>query len=155
MYPLTKMEAVVSALSRNENTEILLFGGGQYEITICEEWCNKYPHVKNYAGKLSLNEELSQIKQLDIMISMDSANMHLASLVGTRVISIWGATHPHAGFLGWKQSHEDIIQQDMDCRPCSVYGNKPCFRKDYACMETIAPEQIIKKISQYVYADRI
>lgn len=154
-YPLTKMEAIVSALSKHDNTEILLFGGGKYESHICEEWCNKYPNLKNYAGKLSLNEELSIIKQLDIMLSMDSANMHLASLVGTRVISVWGATHPYAGFLGWKQQYDDVIQQDLNCRPCSVYGNKPCYRKDFACMEAIEPKQIIDKIKQCVYADRI
>ena len=81
---------------------------------------------------------------------MDSANMHLASLVGTKVVSIWGGTHPYAGFLGWNQKESDCVQLDLPCRPCSVYGNKPCFRSDYACMNGIVPELIIDKLSPYL-----
>ncbi len=155
MYPLNKMEAIISVLGKKKNTEIFLFGGGETEKMIAGEWSRKYTYLKNYVGKLSLNEELALMKQADIILTMDSANMHLASLVGIRVISIWGATHPFAGFLGWNQSYDDVIQQNLSCRPCSVYGNKPCFRKDYACMETIEPEQVINKIEQCVYADRV
>nr|AIA95806.1 CAZy families GT9 protein [uncultured Prevotella sp.] len=46
------------------------------------------------------------------MVSMDSANMHLASLTGTRVLSIWGNTHPYMGFLGYGQSMDDVIQDE-------------------------------------------
>lgn len=155
MYPSEKMETIIAQLCMKENTEIILFGGGSKEQQIAAEWCSKYPQLKSYVGKLSLNEELAVMKLTDVFLTMDSANMHLASLAGTRVISVWGATHPYAGFLGWNQSYEDVIQQDLSCRPCSVYGNKPCFRKDFACMETIEPEQIIKKIEKCVYADRI
>ena len=91
-------------------------------------------------------QELALISHLDCMVSMDSANMHLASLVGTPVVSIWGATHPYCGFLGWKQPYENIVQAELDCRPCSVFGDKPCYRKDYACMSAISPDTIIAKI---------
>jgi ADP-heptose:LPS heptosyltransferase len=79
------------------------------------------------------------------MISMDSANMHLASLVNLRVVSIWGATHPFAGFMGWGQSMNDTVQIDLYCRPCSVFGNKPCYRGDWACMHLIPPVRIVEK----------
>ena len=84
--------------------------------------------------------------QLDVMLSMDSANMHLASLVGTRVVSVWGGTHPYAGFLGWNQHLEDCVQLDLPCRPCSVYGNKPCLHGDYRCLYNITPEQVLEKL---------
>jgi ADP-heptose:LPS heptosyltransferase len=80
------------------------------------------------------------------MISMDSANMHMASLVGTPVVSIWGATHPFAGFMGWGQDPNNAIQLDMDCRPCSIFGNKPCKRGDYACLNGISPKQVLEHI---------
>ena len=85
------------------------------------------------------------MSHLDVMISMDSSNMHLASLTGTPVVSIWGATHPYAGFLGWGQTAENAIQIDLECRPCSIFGQKPCRRGDYACMNRIAPETIIER----------
>ena len=87
---------------------------------------------------------------LDVMLSMDSANMHLASLVNIPVVSIWGATHPYAGFMGWKQLPVNTVQLDLSCRPCSVYGQKPCWRGDYACLRDIKPEQVIAKIEGLV-----
>lgn len=69
-----------------------------------------------------------------------------ASLVGTRVISIWGATHPYAGFYGYHQDSGDVIQENLPCRPCSVFGQKPCLRGDWACMTLITPERIVEKV---------
>ena len=146
VYPLEKMEEIIKALSERENTTVFLFGGGNEEKRQIAELCGKYPNVKTAQSQQGLKGELALMGQLDVMLSMDSANMHLASLVGTRVVSIWGGTHPYAGFLGWNQKAEDCIQSDLPCRPCSVYGNKPCFRGDYACLNGIAASQIIEKL---------
>jgi ADP-heptose:LPS heptosyltransferase len=72
--------------------------------------------------------------------------MHIASLVGVPVISIWGSTHPYAGFLGWGQSIKNCVQTDLSCRPCSVFGNKPCFREDLACLHQITPADIVQRV---------
>ena len=146
VYPMEKKEEVIKALSERENTSVFLFGGGEEEKRQIAELCAKYPNVQAAKTSQGLKGELALMGQLDVMLSMDSANMHLASLVGTRVVSIWGGTHPYAGFLGWNQKPSDCIQLDLPCRPCSVYGNKPCLRGDYACLNGIAPSQIIKKV---------
>ena len=146
VYPLEKMEQVIKALSERENTTVFLFGGGEEEKRQIAELCAKYPNVEAAQSQQGLKGELALMGQLDVMLSMDSANMHLASLVGTRVVSIWGGTHPYAGFLGWNQKESDCVQLDLPCRPCSVYGNKPCLRGDYACMNGITPSQITEKL---------
>lgn len=146
IYPLEQMEKVVEHFSEEGNCKILLFGGGKQEKETLESWETRYKNVVSIAGKFSLKKELSIIGNSDLLISMDSSNMHLASLVGTRVLSIWGATHPYAGFFGYGQKSEDAIQIDLPCRPCSIYGNKPCLSKDYACMGQITPEMIIEKV---------
>lgn len=146
VYPMNKMEEVIKTLSQRTGTTIFLFGGGEDEKRQIAELCAKYPHVQAAQSQQSLKGELALMGQLDVMLSMDSANMHLASLVGARVVSIWGGTHPYAGFLGWNQKAEDCVQLDLPCRPCSVYGNKPCLRGDYACMNGITPSQIIEKL---------
>ncbi|RYZ25007.1 MAG: heptosyltransferase, partial [Sphingobacteriales bacterium] len=84
---------------------------------------------------------------MNAFISMDSANMHLASLFGIPVISIWGATHPYAGFYGWGQQLRNAAQIDLYCRPCSVFGNKPCYRGDHACMEQLAESMVVEKVA--------
>ena len=150
VYPMTKMEQVIRTLNERENTTIFLFGGGEEERRQIAELCAKYPNVQPAKSQHGLKGELALMGQLDVMLSMDSANMHLASLVGTPVVSVWGGTHPFAGFLGWNQKTSDCVQLDLPCRPCSVYGNKPCRRGDYACMNGIAPEQVIEKLSPYL-----
>ena len=144
IYPLERMEKVVRALSE-QGERVVLFGGGKEEKEVLERWAKQYKGVESVAGKYSLAQEMEIMRSLRVMISMDSANMHLASLMGTRVISIWGATHPNAGFLGIGQSTEDCIQRDLDCRPCSIYGNKKCRYGDYRCMD-IPPEAVIAKV---------
>ena len=144
VYPLDKMEQVVKALSE-QGLEIVLFGAGKAEQEILENWEKKYPNVRSLANKQTLADDLQVMRSLQLMITMDSGNMHLASLVGTRVVSIWGATHPAMGFLGYGQSEIDCIQSQLSCRPCSAYGNKPCRYGDYRCWN-IAPEEIINYV---------
>lgn len=150
VYPLEKMEEVIKTLSERKGTTIFLFGGGEEEKRQIAELCSNYSNVRAVLSQHGLAGELALMGQLDVMLSMDSANMHLASLVGTPVVSVWGGTHHFAGFLGWNQKAEDCVQIELSCRPCSVYGNKPCLRGDYACMNGITPEQIIEKLSPYL-----
>lgn len=148
MYPLEKMKEVLRLLLQHKNIKVLLFGGGKTEVALLQEWEKELPGIESVAGKMSFSDELKLIDQLDVMVSMDSANMHLASLSGVPVVSIWGATHPFAGFYGWGQSPDDVIQVDLYCRPCSVFGNKPCFRGDLACMHSITPVVVYNKIME-------
>jgi len=144
-YPLEQMEEVVRQLSELPDLQITLWGGKK-EGKQLELWAEKYRNVSSVAGQMSLQEELSLMNQTDLMVSMDSANMHLASLVNTPVVSIWGATHPYAGFYGFNQDESNIIQIDLLCRPCSIFGNKPCYRGDYACLKQITPKMVVEKI---------
>lgn len=144
MYPIERMKEVVKKLA--ETNQVLLFGGGNEEGFVLQQWADEIPHVQNIAGKFSFAEELAIISNLDVMLSMDSANMHLASLFNIPVVSIWGATHPYAGFYGWAQATGNIVSAELSCRPCSVFGNKPCWRGDHACMQLVNEEMILSKI---------
>ncbi len=152
VYPPEKMEKVIQLLcQKHPKARLLLFGRGEQEEAYFKEWCQRYPQCLNACQYTeSMHQELIIMSHLDVMLSMDSANMHLASLTGIPVISIWGATHPYAGFMGWQQSEQDIIQVDLDCRPCSIFGQKNCRRGDYACLNLIKPETIVEKINSYI-----
>lgn len=145
--PRLTHQVIEQLLQKYPKTRIFLFGRGQQEDQYFKEWCQRHPECLYVSHQLeSLHQELILMSHLDAMISMDSSNMHLASLTGTPVVSVWGATHPYAGFLGWGQSTDNIVQIDLECRPCSIYGQKPCRRGDYACMNGIAPETIVEKV---------
>lgn len=150
IYPLGKMEQVIHLLSADPKNRVFLFGSGKQENEILTRWSGQYPNVKNMVGVLgSLYREALLMSHLHVMLTMDSANMHLAALVNTPVLSIWGATHPFAGFLGWGQSLENVIQVDMACRPCSIYGSKPCSKGDYPCLNRITPEEVVARIMKF------
>ena len=145
--PRLTHQVIEQLLQKYPKARIFLFGRGQQEDQYFKEWCQRHPECLYVSHQLeSLHQELILMSHLDAMVSMDSSNMHLASLTGTPVVSVWGATHPYAGFLGWGQSTDNIVQIDLECRPCSIYGQKPCRRGDYACMNGIAPETIVEKI---------
>ena len=50
------------------------------------------------AGKLQLQQELQLVSNLDVMLSMDSGNAHIAAMLGVKVITLWGVRHPYAAF---------------------------------------------------------
>ena len=147
MYSLTKMESVIASLDAL-NYEIFIFGGGADEQNTAENWALKFANVKNLIGRFTLQEELALISKLDLMLSMDSSGMHMASLMGVPVISIWGPTHPFAGFLGYGQSLASCIQIEHPSRPTSIYGNKPCLCGTEPCIDLIEPQTIVKKITE-------
>ncbi|MCQ2348519.1 MAG: glycosyltransferase family 9 protein [Paludibacteraceae bacterium] len=146
-YPHSQVEKVLLSLSQKTKETVYLFGFGDEEKQICEDWERKYPNVVSLVGKHSLAEELEIMRGLRVMFTMDSGNMHLASLVGTRVVSIWGATQPKMGFLGYGQSKDDCITLNLPCSPCSAYGKKPCKFGDYRCLH-IAPQDIADHLSK-------
>lgn len=150
MYPLSLLKKVINTIIHDyPSSRIFLFGGGEREKTQLDEIAASCNQILNVSRLLDgMSQELILMSHLDVMLSMDSANMHLASLTATPVVSIWGATHPCSGFMGWNQSIENAIQIDMPCRPCSIYGNKQCARGDWACLHNISPEIVVKHIEK-------
>ncbi|MGY3211605.1 glycosyltransferase family 9 protein [Mucilaginibacter sp. HD30] len=149
IYPEEKMAEVLNLLQQYK-VKVFLFGGTPRDKEICELWEQTFANVTSTVNRLNMQQELQLISNLNVMLSMDSAGMHLASLRGVPAISVWGATHHFAGFLGYGQSEENIVADDIACRPCSVYGKKPCFRKDYACLHNITPNVIVNKLLKFV-----
>ncbi len=146
MYPIEKMENVIELLLKYD-CKIFLFGGGKKEKKIAVTISKTNKNIISLIGKFSLHEEIAIISQMDSMLTMDSANMHLAALTQTNIVSIWGATHPYAGFTAFVPEERNKIIQNkkLECRPCSIYGIKECERKDLICME-ISPEIIVEKL---------
>ena len=147
IYPLEKMEKVAGALA-DKGIPVYIFGGGAHERETALQWEERHHGVKSMVGVFpDMAAEADFMQGLHAMLTMDSGNMHLASLTETPVVSVWGATHPLGGLLGWRQELDNVIQDtSLTCRPCSTYGNKPCRRGDYMCMHDIAPETITNKI---------
>ena len=146
-YPLELMEQVIDKLAERNGFRIFLMGGGKDEKIALRPIARKYKNVISMAEvKHTFIDEFALLSQCDLMLTMDSANMHLASLMGLKSITIWGATAPQCGFQGYGKTSDDDIQLDMECRPCSIYGERECKFGDYRCMRRISPEQVVGQV---------
>ncbi len=146
-YPIDLMRKVIEELSNKEGFKILLFGGDS-DFERLETLVNGKFNVYNFAKKISFKEELQLISNLDVMLSMDSGNAHLAALFGVKTITLWGATHPYAGFAPYNQPTENCLVADRDqypLLPTSVYGNKKVAGYEDA-MRSIPVDRIVARV---------
>lgn len=153
VYPLDLLQKVIDELASDASRTLFLFGGGQQEIDKLNQLKHSHKNVTVVAGKLKLQQELDLISNLDIMLSMDSGNAHIAAMQGVKVITLWGATHPYAGFKPFHQPMEYCITADRThypFLPTSVYGNKKVPGYENA-MRTILPETIVNTIKKELY----
>ena len=153
VYPQDLMQQVIDKLASNTNNKIFLFGGGNKEIEILNSFTNGKENIINVAGKLKLPQELNLISNLDVMLSMDSGNAHIAAMLGIKVITLWGATHPFAGFAPFNQPLENCLVSDREKfpqLPTSVYGNKKVNGYQNA-MRSISPQSVIDLIDKNDY----
>ena len=152
VYPIDLMTEVIAKLAENKAHKILLFGGGKKEIEILDSLSKPFENVVNMAGKIKFQQELQLISNLDVMLSMDSGNAHIAAMLGVKVITLWGATHPYAGFLPFNQSLDNALTSDRNQYPklpTSVYGNK--IVEGYQdVMRSISPNEIVQKIQSSI-----
>ena len=150
MYPLDLMQQLIAQLSNSTTYEILLFGGGEKERKQLEIWEKQFPNTVQTIGKLTFSEELNLISHIDLMLAMDSGNAHLAALFGVPTLTVWGITHPYAGFYPFGQDMGNALMADQEkfpFIPTSVYGNKMPVGYSEA-MRTIRPQVIRDKIQE-------
>lgn len=147
VYPTILMQEVLEQLSTKTQGTIFLFGGGAKETAQLQQMATA-PNIQVVAGKFTLTEELGLISNLQVMLSMDSANGHLAAIYGVPVVTLWGATHPYLGFTPFQQPLENSLlpnREQYPFLPTSVYGKKQVPGYENA-MHTIAPVEVIAKI---------
>jgi len=150
IYPLDLMQKVVAFLQQDNN--IFLFGHGDYETEKLKVWEKAFPNVLGCYNLNSLDLELEIISNLDVMISMDSANGHIASLFGIDVITIWGATHPNSGYGPLNQPKENSIVPDLNKfpdLPVTIYGSN-CPADYVEAINTIKCERILERLNKII-----
>jgi len=148
IWPEEYMIRLLTLISEKSKTRYWLFGGKD-EFDRLISFHERVPESFVVSGEMSLREELDLMSNLDFMISMDSSNMHMAALSGTKVISIWGATDPITGFSAWQQPEDFTIRipaDELTCRPCTIYGKGKCRRGDFACMNWLTPEKVYERL---------
>ena len=155
VWPLENYAHVMENILARKPARFFLFGGGDREIKFFESLQKKFTgKCEVVAGELKIRQEIFLMKQLDIMLCVDSSNMHLAALAGIPLLSIWGGTHPDVGFGPFGRGPESVIQITRDqlpCRPCSVYGRAHCYIDGFPCLTRITAEEIAERILKQIF----
>lgn len=149
-YPLDLMREVIVGLDKRVDVRLFLFGASNEREQLLElaKDCDTCTIV---AGVLKFPDEINLIAQLDGMLSMDSGNGHLAAMFGIPTVTLWGVTHPYAGFAPFQQEAHCILSDGAQYPeiPTSVYGNKA--PEGYGeVMRTIDPKVVIQKMIERV-----
>lgn len=154
IWPEGNYFTVIEQLLQTTQARFFLFGGGERDTRFFSSLQAKFrDNVVVVAGQLKVKQEIALMQRLDLMVCVDSSNMHLAVLAGTKILSIWGGTHPDVGFGPYQVGEDSIVQIDREvlpCRPCSVYGTERCLRGDFACMTFIKPDEIVRRIRSVI-----
>jgi len=145
-WPFEYYRILVEKLSF-ENIDIFLVGGPE-DFSLCEKVKGKSEAV-NLAGKLSILESAALLQKLDLLVTNDSAPMHMANAVGTKVIAIFGPTVRRFGCYPYREEDE-VLEVDLPCRPCSKHGGKRCPQGHFRCMRDIAPEKVVARVNAYL-----
>jgi heptosyltransferase II len=145
-WPANRYAAVCEQIT-SENVALVLMGGREDEA-LCKE-IRESTHVKNIynvAGKLSLLQSAELIRRCKVLISNDSAPMHIAVAMGTPVVAIFGATVPEYGFAPRGQRDVVVETDGLKCRPCSIHGGNVCPIGTFECMLSITPDVVVNKV---------
>lgn len=154
IWPLENYFEVIEKIIQKTSAKFFLFGGGDKEIKYFESLKQKFPdHVEITAGQLKIRQEIALMQNLDLMLCVDSSNMHLAAMSGVPVLSVWGGTHPDVGFAPYKAGPESVLQisrEELPCRPCSVYGKDTCYIGGFPCLTRISADMVAEKVLQRI-----
>ncbi len=152
MLPYKTMKEVIAYFAEQPDTRVFLFGAGHVETEMLRQWSSLWPSVESVTNHLALDGELELMRKIDGLLCMDSANQHLAALVGCKMLSIWCGTHPKTGYAAKGLNTADILSLPVSCRPCSVHGTNRCKYRNFAC-KALTSEMITERFEKLLHSE--
>lgn len=132
---------VAEMLSRESYSVVLIGGPDDREVG---ELVSKNSSVSlvNLIGKTSLLGSAAVIDRLQLLITNDSAPLHLASARKIPTVAIFCATVPEFGFCSWNVPHVNVGVIGLDCRPCGRHGGQTCPTGTHSCQKQLTAENV-------------
>lgn len=147
-FPKEKFVKVLDLMDK-EKFKVALIGGSE-DVKLCNYIISKTTNneVYNLAGKLSILQSAQLIKNSSLLITNDSAPLHLANSVGTKVIALFGSTTKEFGFYPIGDNDKVFEISNLNCRPCSNHGKNICPIHTFECMNKIAENDIYDEVKK-------
>ena len=102
--------------------------------------------IINISGKTSLRQSLSVISNASFVVGGDTGMIHAAEALSKHVVAIFGPTNKLTGGGLFSNLSKEIHSSDIWCKPCSINGSFPCYRKKQYCMTEIDDGVILRSI---------
>ena len=124
----------------------VVFLGSKEDQKLCLEIANRMKEKPVIlAGKANILQSAAIISFCKVVLSNDSAPVHIASAMKRPVVAIFGSTIPEFGFAPYGKGHL-IIEKKMDCRPCGIHGRNECPENHFRCMHEITTEEVFEAV---------
>lgn len=122
--------------------------GGREDAALADTIVAAAPgRAHSAAGALSLRASAALIARAAVLVTNDSAPLHLATAVGTPVVAIFGPTVPAFGF-GPRGLRDQVVEHAaLSCRPCSAHGPQVCPLGHHRCMRELAVESVVAAVT--------
>jgi heptosyltransferase II len=146
-WPARHFSALAQALN-NSGCRVVLVGGAA-DRELCDgiaAACREGLPVVNAAGRLSLRCSAELLRRCALVVTNDSAPLHLAGAVGTPTFAIFGATVPAFGFGPLGPDDRTFGTEGLSCRPCAIHGGTRCPIGTFTCMEGLDPEVVFRAV---------
>jgi heptosyltransferase-2 len=140
-------------LSSRDRFDIAIVGGPEdasqgEEIRRTAEDGGGRRTVVNACGTLTLRQSAALIARAAVLVTNDSAPLHLATAMGTPIVAIFGPTLPSFGFGPIAAGDVALGVDALPCRPCSHHGPPRCPLGHHRCMRDIGPEVVVAAIEE-------
>ena len=124
--------------------------GGMDDLALCKEIAAmvRSGNVAVAAGTFSILQSAELIRRCDTLVTNDSAPLHLAVAMRTRVVAVFGATVPAFGFAPYGERDRVIETMGLSCRPCSIHGGDVCPIRTFDCMKRISVGEVLATVLQ-------
>ncbi|MCY1721124.1 glycosyltransferase family 9 protein [Prolixibacteraceae bacterium Z1-6] len=140
----------VSQICQSIPFPVILLGGKE-EVDEGEKVLSESKgNVLNYAGKISLNQSASLIREAKLVLTNDTGLMHIAAAFKKKILSFWGNTIPDFGMYPYEtdKASDRLEIKDLKCRPCSKLGYHKCPKKHFKCMTEISVKSAVQWIHE-------
>ncbi len=147
-FPKDKFVTLFNLMD-SDKAKIALIGGKDDE-KLCDYIISRTTHneVYSFAGKLSILQSAELIKRSALLITNDSAPLHIANAVSAKVIALFGSTTKDFGFYPTGESDKVYEISGLKCRPCSNHGKQECPIHTFDCMNNIPEKEIYEEVKR-------
>jgi heptosyltransferase-2 len=132
---------------------IVVVGGGE-DAALAETVIAAAPgRARSAAGALGLRASAALLRRAAVLVTNDSAPLHLGTAAGIPVVALFGPTVPDFGFGPRGARDRALGHPDLPCRPCSAHGPQVCPLSHHRCMRELAVETVVAAVRSAIGAE--